>query len=151
MSDRPVDPARARERRNRTLADLLSRQAGVVGRRQALALGMSPTSIQDRLNRGEWWPMHPGVYLNRAHPRLVESDLWAAVIAVPGSALARATAAWWWTMTESRSGRVDLVVPHWLLLEGWTVLRFTWFDLVEHPERVIAQIRQALTAGGRTR
>ncbi len=31
-----------------------------------------------------------------------------------------------------------------LVLLGWTVLRFTWRDLVDHPGRVIAQVRAAL-------
>ena len=31
-----------------------------------------------------------------------------------------------------------------LVLLGWTVLRFTWRDLVDHPGLVIAQVRAAL-------
>jgi very-short-patch-repair endonuclease len=31
-----------------------------------------------------------------------------------------------------------------LVLAGWTVLRFTWHDLVSRPEAVVAQIRAAL-------
>lgn len=33
-----------------------------------------------------------------------------------------------------------------IMLAGWKVLRFTWLDLTEYPERVIAEIRQALRA-----
>lgn len=33
-----------------------------------------------------------------------------------------------------------------LSLNGWTVLRFTWLDLTEHPQRVIAEIRSAISA-----
>ena len=33
-----------------------------------------------------------------------------------------------------------------LALRGWQVLRFTWLDLTEYPERVIATIRAALRA-----
>lgn len=29
-----------------------------------------------------------------------------------------------------------------LVAAGWTVLRFTWYDLTEHPDDVIAQIRR---------
>jgi very-short-patch-repair endonuclease len=32
-----------------------------------------------------------------------------------------------------------------IALLGWQVLRFTWFDLTEHPERVIAEIRRAIS------
>ncbi|MCV7400080.1 type IV toxin-antitoxin system AbiEi family antitoxin domain-containing protein [Mycobacterium fragae] len=31
-------------------------------------------------------------------------------------------------------------------LLGWHVLRFTWLDLVEYPQRVLAQIRSAISA-----
>jgi very-short-patch-repair endonuclease len=31
-----------------------------------------------------------------------------------------------------------------LILDGWTVLRFTWQDLIQRPAKVIADIRTAL-------
>jgi very-short-patch-repair endonuclease len=31
-----------------------------------------------------------------------------------------------------------------IALAGWQVLRFTWLDLVEYPERVVAEIRRAI-------
>jgi very-short-patch-repair endonuclease len=33
-----------------------------------------------------------------------------------------------------------------IMLAGWQVLRFTWLDLVEYPQRVIAIIRSATSA-----
>ncbi len=30
------------------------------------------------------------------------------------------------------------------ILAGWQVLRFTWLDLTEYPERVIAEVRRAI-------
>jgi very-short-patch-repair endonuclease len=33
-----------------------------------------------------------------------------------------------------------------IALAGWQVLRFTWLDLTEYPERVIAEIRRAIRA-----
>lgn len=33
-----------------------------------------------------------------------------------------------------------------VMLLGWQVLRFTWLDLTEYPERVIAIIRRAIRA-----
>lgn len=33
-----------------------------------------------------------------------------------------------------------------LALAGWQVLRFTWLDLTQHPERVLAEIRAAVSA-----
>ena len=35
---------------------------------------------------------------------------------------------------------------NYLTLMGWHVLRFTWLDLVEYPQRVIAEIRAAISA-----
>jgi very-short-patch-repair endonuclease len=37
-----------------------------------------------------------------------------------------------------------------LTLMGWQVLRFTWLDLAEYPQRVVAQIRAAIAARLRT-
>jgi very-short-patch-repair endonuclease len=31
-------------------------------------------------------------------------------------------------------------------LAGWQVLRFTWLDLTEYPDRVIAEIKFAISA-----
>jgi very-short-patch-repair endonuclease len=31
-----------------------------------------------------------------------------------------------------------------LIAAGWTVLRFTWWDLTERPDDVLAQIRAAV-------
>ncbi|WP_395307393.1 type IV toxin-antitoxin system AbiEi family antitoxin domain-containing protein [Mycobacterium sp. AMU20-3851] len=39
----------------------------------------------------------------------------------------------------------DRVRQNALILAGYQVLRFTWLDLTEYPERVIAQIQYALT------
>jgi very-short-patch-repair endonuclease len=34
---------------------------------------------------------------------------------------------------------------NYLILNGWRVLRFTWRDLTERPERVLTEIRQAIS------
>jgi very-short-patch-repair endonuclease len=39
----------------------------------------------------------------------------------------------------------DRVRQNNIVLLGWQVLRFTWLDLVEYPERVIAVIRSAIS------
>jgi very-short-patch-repair endonuclease len=93
------------------LDDLLRNQFGVISRRQALALGMSPAAVQTRLTRRDWWPVHTGVYLVRSHPQSPGGEIWAAVLAIPGSVVSAATAAWWWGLTDRRPGHVDLIVP----------------------------------------
>lgn len=39
----------------------------------------------------------------------------------------------------------DRVKQNTIALAGWQVLRFTWLDLVEYPDRVIAEIRRAIS------
>lgn len=40
----------------------------------------------------------------------------------------------------------DRVRQNRIALLGWQVLRFTWLDLTEHPQRVITEIRRAISA-----
>lgn len=40
----------------------------------------------------------------------------------------------------------DRVRQNQIVLLGWTVLRFTWLDLTTTPERVVAEIRWAISA-----
>jgi very-short-patch-repair endonuclease len=42
--------------------------------------------------------------------------------------------------------QTDRERQNYLVLNGWHVLRFTWRDLTEHPERVIAELRRAISA-----
>ena len=42
--------------------------------------------------------------------------------------------------------QVDRTRQNDIVMMRWTVLRFTWLDLVEYPERVLAVIRAAITA-----
>lgn len=48
--------------------------------------------------------------------------------------------------TESDDFERDRVKQNELSLMGWQVLRFTWLDLTEHPDRVIAEIRTAVNS-----
>jgi len=52
---------------------------------------------------------------------------------------------WAWHQTPDRF-RIDRRRQNGLVLAGWTVLRFTWFDLTERPAYVIQEIRRALSA-----
>ena len=53
-----------------------------------------------------------------------------------------------WRAHHSDSGDFhnDRVRQSNIALLGWQVLRFTWLDLVEYPQRVIAVIRSATSA-----
>lgn len=46
--------------------------------------------------------------------------------------------------SDSDDFHADRVRQNAISLAGWQVLRFTWLDLTEHPQRVIAEIRRAI-------
>jgi very-short-patch-repair endonuclease len=48
--------------------------------------------------------------------------------------------------SDSEDFHADRVRQNKIVLLGWQVLRFTWLDLVEYPNRVIAVIRSAISA-----
>ena len=47
--------------------------------------------------------------------------------------------------TDAEVFQHDRNRQNYLVLNGWQILRFTWQDLVEHPERVIAEIRRVIS------
>ena len=50
---------------------------------------------------------------------------------------------WAWHHSPDRFQR-DRAKQNQLVGAGWTVLRFTWFDLTNRPDDVIRQVRAAL-------
>ncbi|WP_102145852.1 type IV toxin-antitoxin system AbiEi family antitoxin domain-containing protein [Mycobacterium hubeiense] len=48
--------------------------------------------------------------------------------------------------SDSDNFHADRVRQNNIALLGWQVLRFTWLDLIEYPQRVIAIIRKAISA-----
>lgn len=48
--------------------------------------------------------------------------------------------------TDSDDFHHDRKRQNAIILAGWQVLRFTWLDVTEYPERVIAEIRRAISA-----
>lgn len=55
---------------------------------------------------------------------------------------------WAWHHTPDRFQR-DRTKQNLLVRAGWTVLRFTWFDITDRPADVIAQVQAALVAADR--
>lgn len=49
--------------------------------------------------------------------------------------------AWHWDVGRFRADRRR---QNELVVRGWTVLRFTWHDLHDHQDRVLAEIKAAL-------
>jgi very-short-patch-repair endonuclease len=48
--------------------------------------------------------------------------------------------------SDSEDFHTDRKRQNAIALGGWQVLRFTWLDLTEYPDRVIAEIRRAISA-----
>lgn len=64
-------------------------------------------------------------------------------LAFPAARAAVEVDGWAWRHDVGRFG-ADRAKQNALVLEGWTVLRFTWHDLVRRPDRVLADIAGAL-------
>ena len=52
----------------------------------------------------------------------------------------------WAFHSDQAAFQNDRVRQNRLALQGWQVLRFTWLDLTQHPERLLAAIRKAIRA-----
>lgn len=48
--------------------------------------------------------------------------------------------------TDAAAFEYDRKRQNYLILNGWTVLRFTWLDLTTQPGRVLAEVRAAISA-----
>lgn len=51
----------------------------------------------------------------------------------------------WAFHSDQQSFQNDRARQNKLALRGWQVLRFTWLDITQHPERVLAEIRAAIS------
>ena len=49
----------------------------------------------------------------------------------------------WAFHSDQQTFQSDRKRQNWLALQGWQVLRFTWLDITQHPERVLSAIRAA--------
>ncbi len=98
--------------REARIAELATRQHGVVARRQLFEHGLTPRMIDRRLESGRLLTLHRGVYA-LGHLRLSRRGRWlAAVLACgPTAVLSHASAAALWGLAGSRRGPVDVIVP----------------------------------------
>lgn len=55
----------------------------------------------------------------------------------------------WAFRSDQPAFQNDRKRQNWLALHGWQVLRFTWLDITQHPERVLAEIRAAIRRANR--
>jgi len=91
------------------VADLATKQWGVVGRQQLLDCGLSSTGIKRRIARGQLHHIHPGVYA-LGHRRIPTAGLCVAALLHGGSSavLSHLTAAWWWGLIETEPHTIDV-------------------------------------------
>ncbi len=110
--DTPMGGPVARTHPDVKLADLATRQHGVVSRRQLREIGMSEAAIKHRVAARRLHRMHRGVYAV-GHPHLTAHGRYlAAVLACGGGAvLSHRSAADLWELRPSWSRRLDVTVP----------------------------------------
>jgi predicted transcriptional regulator of viral defense system len=93
------------------LADLATRQHGVVSARQLRALGYSADQIADAARAGRLLRLHRGVYAV-GHRRLDwHSRCLAAVLASAPALASHASAGWLWGLLGYEPGTIDLTAP----------------------------------------
>jgi predicted transcriptional regulator of viral defense system/very-short-patch-repair endonuclease len=94
------------------IAELAARQHGVVSRGQVLAAGIAPTTLRDRVGRGQLVPLHRGVYaVGHAHLRREGHWLAAVLAAGPGAVLSHRDAAALHALRPSNRPRIELSTP----------------------------------------
>jgi very-short-patch-repair endonuclease len=94
------------------LGELLERQAGVLSRQQAVAAGLGPTVIDNRLRSGRWQRLQQGVYATFSGTMSREAVLWAALLrAGPAAALSHRTAAELHGLTSEQSSLIHITLP----------------------------------------
>jgi very-short-patch-repair endonuclease len=97
---------------DRRLAELATRQHGVVSRGQLHALGLGRSAIDHRVAAGRLHPLYPGVYAV-GHRAVARRGRWmAAVLSCgPGAVLSHQSAAALWDLRRTTRSAVDVTAP----------------------------------------
>ncbi len=94
------------------LLELASRQAGVIGRRQAIGSGMSSSAVVSKIARGRWQVICPGVYATFTGDVGRNALLWAMVLyAGTGAQLSHETAAELLFLADEQCPVIHLSIP----------------------------------------
>ena len=92
---------------------LAADQAGVIGRAQALDLGMTPGMVRAFLDSSRWQRVHPGVYATFTGPLPTMSRLWAAILYSGRDAVVAGASALWLAGALDGPPQPTLIgVPH---------------------------------------
>ena len=94
------------------MLDILAFQSGVVSRQQAMAAGMTPAVIDNKLRSGRWQRLQRGVYATFSGPIDRQAELWSfALRAGPSAMLGHQTAAELYGLKPGQSRLIHLTVP----------------------------------------
>jgi len=121
------------------VAALAREQAGVVSRRQLIALGLSPAQARTELDTGRWQSLHVGVYATFTGPVPPLAALWAALLrAGPGAVAGPRSSLWLSGLLDRPPSPFDIDIPATRRVElgdGVTMLvrRHSDLDRVRHP------------------
>ena len=148
-------PAGRPERRVEALA---AGQHGVIGRDQALHIGMAARTVVRRAATGQWVAVHPGVYRAASTPASWESELMAALLwAGPGSAASHRAAGRLWGIESLADAPVEItarmgrtrpgVIVHRLRPEDQPRIRRKDGLSATAPERTMLDLCAALPLG----
>ncbi|MBD0861082.1 DUF559 domain-containing protein [Gordonia sp. zg691] len=94
------------------LHQLISRQDGVLSASQAMAAGMTRSSIGRRLRAGDWVAVARAVYLVAGHRRSARAQARIAVLSVgPDAVLGGVAAAWWLGLRAKEPAKHLVLTP----------------------------------------
>ncbi|HUZ27409.1 MAG TPA: hypothetical protein VMV07_26970 [Streptosporangiaceae bacterium] len=117
--------------------EVLSRQSGVISRRQAVSCRVPVAAMNNQLRTGRWQRLQSGVYATFTGVPSRDAELWAVVLrAGPGAALSHQTAAELHGMTDRRGQAIHVTVPatrHPVPVRGAIVHLASRLDQARHP------------------
>src|SRR4051794_11056989 len=112
----PADPCHSRmgqesDTRSAQAWQLAASQHGIVTRRQLLALGYGPRSVEHRVARGRLFPVSLGIYAV-GWPALTQKRRWMAAVLAAGeeAALSHRSAAALWEIGAGKEQWIDVTV-----------------------------------------
>jgi very-short-patch-repair endonuclease len=124
---------------------LVTRQCGVITRRQAISLGIDGAAIDNQLRIARWQRLYRGVYAAFTGPPPREARLTAALLrAGPGATLSYQTAAELCGLSDKPSAHVHITVPvasHPVAIPGVVIHRSRRVMAARHPALVPSRTR----------
>ena len=109
---RPISPSARGKMAWERVVEVADRQWGVCSRRQLVERGVSTTTIDRLVSRGQLHRLHPGVYAVGHTALEARGRLMASVLrAGPGSMLTGPVGVWWWGATPVEPRTIHILPP----------------------------------------